>query len=144
MLVLWVSSEIIGDHPIGTLQKLVQSILCQESGIGGHACQTSRDVTILLDLKRERNVRFKILGPRSSSAFPNLLEEAVRTLEGREDHLIWANAGGRVELYSPWATAMPRFLTQELSVTAKPPQSTNAYRPIRTGETLLDSAACRY
>ncbi|MDN5943148.1 MAG: hypothetical protein L0H94_14810, partial [Nitrospira sp.] len=123
VLVLWVSSEITGDHPIGALQRLVQSILCQESAIGGHACQTSRDGTILLDLKRERHVRFKILGPRSSSAFRNLLEEAIQTLQGREDHLIWTNAGGRVELYSPWATAMPRLLTQELSVTAKPPQS---------------------
>ena len=123
VLILWVSSEITGDYPIGALQKLVQSILCQESAIGGHACQTSRDGTILLDLKRERHVRFKILGPRSSSAFRNLLEEAVRTLEGREDHLIWANAGGRVELYSPWATTMPRLLTHELSVTPKPPQS---------------------
>jgi hypothetical protein len=123
VLILWVSSEITGDHPIGTLQKLVQSILCQESAIGGRACQTSPDGMILLDLKRERHVRFKILGPRSSSAFRNLLEEAVSTLQGREDHLIWANAGGRVELYSPWATAMPRLLTHELSVTAKPPQS---------------------
>ena len=123
VLVMWVSSEITGDHPIGALQKLVQSILCQESAIGGRACQTSPDGTILLDLKRERHVRFKILGPRSSSAFRNLLEEAVRTLEGREDHLIWANAGGRVELYSPWATAMPRLLAQELSVTPKPLQS---------------------
>ncbi|TKB57974.1 MAG: hypothetical protein E8D49_11250 [Nitrospira sp.] len=124
VLVLWVSSEITGDHPIGTLQRLVQSILCQESAIRGHACQTSRDGMILLDLKRERHVRFKILGPRSSSAFRNLLEEAVSTLQGREDHLIWANAGGRVELYSPWATTSPRLLTHELTVTAKPPQST--------------------
>lgn len=53
-----------------------------------------------------------------------MLEEAAGVLQGREDHLIWANAGGRIELYSPWATAMPRLLTHELRLTAKPPQST--------------------
>lgn len=124
VLVLWISSEITGNHPIGTLQRLTQSILCQESAIGRHACKTGREGTVLPDLGREKHVRFKILGPRSSSAFRSLLEEAASTLQGREDHLIWANAGGRVELYSPWATAMPRLLTQELNVPAKPPQST--------------------
>lgn len=124
VLVLWVSSEITGAHAIGTLQRLTQAILCEESPIGHHACQTSRDGTALLDPGRQKQVRFKIIGPRSSSALRAMLEEAVNDLQGREDHLIWPNAGGRVELYSPWATAMPKLLTHDLSVTAKPPQST--------------------
>ena len=123
VLVLWISSEVTGNYPIGNLQRLTQAILCEESAIGRHACQTGRDGTVLLDPRREQHVRFKIIGPRSSSGFRNLLEEAASAVQGREDHLIWANAGGRVELYSPWATAMPKLLTQELSVMAKPPGS---------------------
>lgn len=120
VLVLWISSEITGDRPIAMLTHLTQSILCERSAIG--ACQQGRegDGTVLLDLHREQQVRFKIMGPRSSSGFRNLLEEAAGSVKGREDHVIWANAGGRVELYSPWATAMPKLLTQDLSVTAKP------------------------
>jgi hypothetical protein len=129
VLVLWVSGEITGDHPISSLKKLTQSILCQESKIGRHACLTDREGTVLLDPGRGEHVRFKIVGPRSSSAFRNLLEEAASPVHGREDHLIWANAGGRVELYSPWATAMPRLLTQGLGVPAKPPASTDCVSP---------------
>jgi hypothetical protein len=123
VLVLWISSEITGNHAIAALQRLTQAVLCEESAMGHHACQTGRDGTVLLNPGREKHVRFKIVGPRSSSAFRNLLEEAVSTRQGREDHLIWANAGGRVELYSPWATAMPGLLTHELNVPARPPQS---------------------
>jgi len=124
VLVLWVSGEITGHHPISSLKRLTESINCQESKIG-HACLTDRENTVSLDPDRSEHVRFKIVGPRSSSAFRNLLEEATSPVQGREDHLIWANAGGRVELYSPWATAMPRLLTRGLSEPNKPPASTD-------------------
>jgi hypothetical protein len=65
-----------------------------------------------------------------------MLEEAVNDLQGRLDHLVWANAGGRVELYSPWATAMPRLLTHELNVTAKPRESTECVSPDPSEEKL--------
>ena len=124
VLVLWVSGEITGDHPISSLKRLTESILCQESKIGRHACLTDREGTVLLGPDQGEHVRFKIIGPRSSSAFRNLLEEVTNPVHGREDHLIWATASGRVELYSPWATAMPRLLTQGLSMPNKPPAST--------------------
>lgn len=124
VLVLWVSSEITGDHPIDTLKKLTQSILCQQSMIGRHDCQTSRDGMVMLDQKMEQQVRFKIIGPRSSSAFRSLLEEAVNPLQGRTDHPIWANASRRVELYSPWATGIPKLLTHDLNMPATAPHST--------------------
>lgn len=124
VLLMWISSEVVGDHTIGTLQKLTQAILCEESAIGRHACQSAPDGTVLLMPKMEQHVRFKIIGPRSSSAFRSMLEEATRALQGREDHLLWANAGGRVELYSPWATAIPRLLTQDLAISPKPAGST--------------------
>ena len=124
VLVLWISSEITGNHPIDRLKKLTQSLLCQQSAIGRHDCQRSHDGTVLLDQKMEKHVRFKIIGPRSSSAFRSLLEEAVSPLQGREDHSMWANASRRVELYSPWATGIPKLLTHELSVPATSPHST--------------------
>jgi hypothetical protein len=129
VLVLWVSGEITGDHPISNLKRLTESINCQESKIGRHACLRDGEGTVLLDPDRSEHVRFKIVGPRSSSAFRNLLEEATSPVQGREDHRIWANASRRVELYSPWATAMPRLLTRGLSVPDKPPTSTDCVSP---------------
>lgn len=129
VLVLWVSGEITGDHPISSLRILTESINCQASKIGRQACLTDREGTVLLDPDRGKHVRFKIVGPRSSSAFRNLLEEAASLVHGREDHLIWANASRRVELYSPWATAMPRLLMQGLSVPPKPSTSTDCVSP---------------
>lgn len=129
VLVLWISSEILGDRPIAALRRLTESILCTESSIGRHVCRRAEDGTVLLDLQREQHVRFKIVGPRSSSAFRNLLEEAAASVQGREAHVIWANSGGRVELYSPWATAMPKLLTQGVSVRPKPPESTECASP---------------
>ncbi|MDF0664507.1 MAG: hypothetical protein P0119_00380 [Nitrospira sp.] len=129
VLVLWISSEIAGDRPIAALRRLTESILCTESSIGRHVCRRSEDGTVLLDLQREQHVRFKIVGPRSSSAFRNLLEEAAASVQGREAHVIWANYGGRIELYSPWATAMPKLLTQGITVRPKPPESTECASP---------------
>ena len=79
---------------------------------------------VMLDQKMEQQVRFKIIGPRSSSAFRSLLEEAVNPLQGRTDHPIWATASRRVELYSPWATGIPKLLTHDLNVPATAPHST--------------------
>ena len=121
VLVLWISSEIIGDRPIASLQQLTQSLLCTKSALGGHSCRTAQDGTALLDLQRERHVRFKIIGPRSSSAFRNLLEEAATLVKDLDKHVMWVNAGGRVDLYSPWATAMPKLLTQGITVAPPPP-----------------------
>ena len=124
VLVLWISSEIIGDHPIASLQQLTQSVLCTESPMRRAICQMAPDGTVLLDLQREQHVRFKIIGPRSSSAFRNLLEEASALVKDLDTHVLWANAGGRVELYSPWATAMPKLLTQGITVAPQPPGAT--------------------
>ena len=123
VLVLWVSGEITGDHPISSLKKLTESINCQESKIVRHACLRDREGTVLLDPGWGEHVRFKIVGPRSSSSLRNFLEEAVSPVHGRDDHLIWATASRPVELYSPWATATPRLLTQGLSVPNRPPAS---------------------
>ena len=125
VLVLWISSEITGDHPITMLSNLTESILCERSALG--VCRQAREgeKRASLDLHREQHVRLKIMGPRSSSAFRDLLEEAAGVFRGGKDHVTWANAGGRVELYSPWATATPKLLTQGISITGKPSGSTD-------------------
>jgi len=98
VLVLWVSSEITGGRTIKTLQALITSLR------GGKRPPDDR----------EMSVHFKIIGPRSSSAFRALLEEAADN--GSQNDRVWANGGGHVELYSPWATAMPKLLTQGITV----------------------------
>jgi len=121
VLILWINSEVTDDHPISGLQRLTQSLLCKEGTIA--ACQRAHDGTVLLDVERARHVRFKIVGPRSSSAFRTLLEESASVVQGRDKQLVWANAGGRVELYSPWATAMPKLLTHDIILNAEPPDA---------------------
>lgn len=122
VLVMWVSGEVTGDHPISALQRLTQSILCKEGTVA--ACLRAQNGTILLDAQRERHTRFKVVGPRSSSAFRTLLEESAGVVQGHDKPLMWANAGGRVELYSPWATATPKLLTHGIALSAEPPDST--------------------
>lgn len=100
VLVMWVSSEIMGGETITALQELIKSLR------GGRG---------QLD-NRKKHVRFKIIGPRSSSAFRTLLEEAANKVS--EKDAVWGNGDGRVELYSPWATAMPKMLTQGITVEA--------------------------
>ena len=112
VLILWINGDVTGDHPISALQRLTQSILCKEGTIA--ACLRAPNGTVLLDSERKKHVRFKVVGPRSSSAYRTLLEEIAGVVEGHNKPLIWANAGDRVELYSPWATATAKLLTYKL------------------------------
>lgn len=123
VLVLWVSSEIMGGQTISALQGLTKFLLCAKSDnrVGPSHCQTAKDGKVLLD-DREKHVRFKIIGPRSSSAFRALLEEAAGKVPGKDT--VWVNGDGRVELYSPWATAMPKLLMQGIKVSPQPSGTT--------------------
>lgn len=122
VLIMWIHGDVTGDHPISALQRLTQSILCKEGTTA--ACLRARNGTVLHDSQRKERVRFKIVGPRSSSAFRTLLEESVGAVQGHNKPLIWANAGDRVELYSPWATATPKLLTHGIVLKDEPPDST--------------------
>jgi len=106
VLLMWVSSEFLGGHTIDALQELIRSLRGGKDRMGD----------------REKQVHFKIIGPRSSSAFRALLEEA--TDKASKKDTAWSNGDGRVELYSPWATAMPKMLTQEFTVENDPSKLT--------------------
>jgi hypothetical protein len=70
---------------------------------------------VRLDPALQRAVVFKIVGPRSSSGYRALLNEAG-ALHGDTHHGIgtWPNADGWVELYSPWSSAMKGLLAYGL------------------------------
>ena len=115
VLVMWVSGEIIGKQMIHALQGLTKSLLCAEEG--GHGkpaqCSTNKEGEVLPD-DQKKGVHFKIIGPRSSSAFRTLLKEAAGKVS--EIGTVWINGDGHVELYSPWATAMPKLLMKDITV----------------------------
>lgn len=123
VLVLWVSAEITGDRPIAMLSALTRSILCERSALG--ACRQGREGsrTASDDSLPKERVRLNIIGPRSSSEFRTFLEEAAVSQKSPEDHVNWISAGGHVGLYSPWATAMPKLLTRDISTAAEPRES---------------------
>ncbi len=122
VLVLWVSSEITGDHPIEMLATLTK-LLSEKHALGAGRHGGEGESTGQGGQSRKQRVQFKIIGPRSSSGFRNVLEEAAGFNNRSEHHANWAKEGGHVELYSPWATTMPKLLIQDISVTAKPRES---------------------
>ena len=98
VLVLWVAADELG-----------QSIL-------------QRINELFSKFKNHQNVTTKIIGPRSSSEFRDMLKEIHErghTQEERADthaaSFFWQNEqGGHMEIYSPWATAMPGLLSYRL------------------------------
>jgi hypothetical protein len=125
VLIMWINGDVTGDHPISALQRLTQSILCQEGTLA--ACLRKHNGIVDLDVRRKEHVRFKIVGPRSSSAFRTLLEESASIVQGYDKALVWASTEDQVELYSPWATAMPQLLTHGITLNtenSEPPDST--------------------
>ncbi|MGQ0555667.1 MAG: hypothetical protein ACT4PN_06955 [Nitrospiraceae bacterium] len=121
VLIMWINGDVTGDHPISALQRLTQSILCKEGTLA--ACLRKHNGIVDLDVQRKKSVRFKIVGPRSSSAFRTLLEESAGAVQGYDKALVWASTEDQVELYSPWATATPKLLTHGITLSADPPDS---------------------
>lgn len=120
VLVLWLTSEVTEGHAIFTLKQLSRAILCKDEK--GNCGQGK------LDEKQSTKVTFKLLGPRSSSAFRSLLEEAS-SQEKRFDNVAWPN-NKPIEIYSPWATAMAKLLTLNLN-------------PQKESGPCLDAETCR-
>ncbi|MDH5668264.1 MAG: hypothetical protein OEY86_09665, partial [Nitrospira sp.] len=114
VLVLWVSGEILEKQPINVLQSLTESLRCTVGGSGDGT--SARCNTINGREGKQSNlkdpVRFKIIGPRDSSSFGDLLKEALRK---KSDAKSWVTLNGEIELYSPWATAMPKLLMKEVT-----------------------------
>lgn len=116
VLVIWLPDEALRRGFLATLTSLSQVLVCQESSRNSDCLRTDdRRQLVHLDPKLQQKVTFKVVGPRSSSAFRELLQEAaVSYAEPREGIGVWPNKDGKIDLYSPWATAMKGLLAYGL------------------------------
>ena len=115
-LVVWIPDDSLDRGFLATLTSLSQALVCQET-IQKSGCLLTDDRRKLVRLNPtlQQAVTFKLVGPRSSSAFRELLDEAGG-LYG-EPHTgvgVWPNADGTIELYSPWASTMKGLLAYGL------------------------------
>lgn len=110
ILLLWVAA---GDSDDSILQRI--SVLLK-TVLEGNVSKAHR---------QRKGVRLVLLGPRSSSEFRSILKE----ITGRESieqvaakkvtrHYYWQQHGG-MDLYSPWATAMPGILAYGLKASGE-------------------------
>lgn len=115
VLVVWLPDEALSRGFLATLTSLSQGLVCQETGKGECVLAADKRKLVRLNVALQQAVTFKIIGPRSSSAYRALLDEAG-TLYGdpHEDIAVWPNADGSIELYSPWASAMKGLLAYGL------------------------------
>ena len=115
VLVVWLPDEALSRGFLATLTSLSQGLVCQETGKGECVIAADKRKLVRLNAALQQAVTFKIIGPRSSSAYRALLDEAG-TLYGdpHEDIAVWPNADGSIELYSPWASAMKGLLAYGL------------------------------
>jgi len=115
VLVVWLPDEALSRGFLATLTSLSQGLVCQETGKGECALIDGPRKLVRLNAALQQAVTFKIIGPRSSSAYRALLEEAGTIDEDpREGLAVWPNADGSIELYSPWASAMKGLLAYGL------------------------------
>jgi hypothetical protein len=116
VLVVWFPDEALSRGFLTTLSLFAQALVCEESRQNGDCrLADSPRKLVALNPALQRAVSFKVLGPRSSSAFRALLDEAGDLAAGpREGIGIWPNADGWMELYSPWSTAMKGLLAYGL------------------------------
>lgn len=115
-LVIWIPDDALSRGFLATLTSLSQALVCQESKQKNECLLTDeRRKLVHLNPALQQAVTFKLVGPRSSSALRNLLDEAGDLYaEPREGVGIWPNVDGTIELYSPWASAMKGLLTYGL------------------------------
>ena len=115
VLVVWLPDEALSGGFFATLTSLSQGLVCQEVAKQDCAVTGSTPTLVRLDPTLQRSVTFKIIGPRSSSAYRALLDEAGRLYASPHPGIgIWPNADGGIELYSPWASAMKGLLAYGL------------------------------
>jgi hypothetical protein len=95
---------------------LSQALVCLETTQKRECLFTDdRRKLVRLNPRLQQAVTFKLVGPRSSSAFRQLLDEAGDLYA--EPHTgvgVWPNADGTIELYSPWASTMKGLLAYGL------------------------------
>ncbi|SPP64557.1 hypothetical protein [Nitrospira lenta] len=115
VLVVWLPDETLSRGFLATLTSLSQGLACQEASRGECLFTDDKRKLVRLNPAIQQAVTFKIIGPRSSSAYRTLLDEAAALYGNPHDGLgVWPNADGSIELYSPWASAMKGLLAYGL------------------------------
>jgi hypothetical protein len=115
VLVVWLPDEALNRGFFTTLTSFAQGLVCQETSKGDCLLTDGTPTLVRLNPSSQKAVRFKIVGPRSSSAYRTLLDEAGRLYgEPHQGVGVWPNADGTIELYSPWASAMKGLLAYGL------------------------------
>lgn len=116
VLVVWWPDETLSRGFFASLTSFSQALVCQESHKRSECLLTDgKPKLVRLNPELQRAVTFKIIGPRSSTAFRSLLEEAGDSYtEPHEGIGIWPNADGWIDLYSPWTSAMKGLLAYGL------------------------------
>ena len=111
-LVVWIPDDELDRGFLATLTSLSQALVCLETTQkSGCILTDDRRMLVRLNPTLQQAVTFKIVGPRSSSAFRQLLDEAGDLYaEPHTGFKIWPNADGTIELYSPWASTMKGLL----------------------------------
>ncbi|MEQ1794539.1 MAG: hypothetical protein ABL970_10145 [Nitrospira sp.] len=116
VLVVWLPDEVLSRGFFATLTSLSQALICQLSPQRSE-CQLTDGAPKLVRLNPalRQAVTFKIVGPRSSSAFRALLDEAGDAYADPHEGVgVWPNADGMIDLYSPWTSAMKGLLAYGL------------------------------
>lgn len=129
VLVVWLPDESLSRGLLTTLTSLSQALVCQELRQKGE-CLLTDDKRKLIRLNPvvQQAVTFKIIGPRSSSAFRALLQEAGNLSADSHDGIgVWPNTSGVIELYSPWASAMKGLLAYGLKTEGGKGEACTAY-----------------
>ena len=115
VLVVWLSDEALDRGFFATLTALSQSLVCRETSRSECLLTDDRRKLVRLNPSLQQAVTFKIIGPRSSSAFRGLLDEAGKLYGKPHEGIgVWPNADGAIDLYSPWASAMKGLLAYGL------------------------------
>ncbi|MBL8074675.1 MAG: hypothetical protein JNL29_09905 [Nitrospira sp.] len=119
VLVVWFPDDALSRGFFADLTSFSQALVCREAEKKSECLLTDDQRKLVrLNPQLQRAVTFKILGPRSSSAFRAILAEAGESYA--EPHAgvgVWPNADGWIELYSPWSSAMKGLLAYGLKST---------------------------
>jgi hypothetical protein len=115
ILVLWLPEEALENGFFAALTSLSQGLVCQEVTKNECAVTAAQRPLVRLNRTLQQAVSFKIIGPRSSSAYRSLLDEAGELYATPHPDIgIWPNTDGGIDLYSPWASAMKGLLAYGL------------------------------
>src|SRR5574341_797497 len=115
VLVVWLPDEALSRGFFATLTSISQGLVCQETSRNECLLTENKRRLVRLNASVQQSVTFKIIGPRSSSAYRALLDEAEKLYGDPHEGIgVWPNANGSIDLYSPWASAMKGLMAYGL------------------------------